>query len=54
MGSDVLLGALEAILISIKKNIIGYILTFGTDLLIGAVADELLADSVGNGGIWTA
>ncbi|MFY0804366.1 ZIP family metal transporter [Peribacillus frigoritolerans] len=51
-GSAVLLGALAAILIPIKKNIIGYIMAFGTGVLIGAAAYELLADSVSDGGIW--
>jgi ZIP family zinc transporter len=51
-GSAVLLGALAAILIPIKKNIIGYIMAFGTGVLIGAAAYELLADSVSDGGLW--
>ncbi|MDF9759814.1 zinc transporter ZupT [Peribacillus simplex] len=51
-GSAVLLGALAAIFIPIKKNIIGYIMAFGTGVLIGAAAYELLADSVSDGGIW--
>ncbi|WP_047154896.1 ZIP family metal transporter [Aneurinibacillus tyrosinisolvens] len=50
-GSAVLLGALAAIFFPIKKNIIGFIMAFGTGVLIGAAAYELLGDSVHDGGI---
>ncbi|KON70686.1 hypothetical protein AKG34_19200 [Peribacillus butanolivorans] len=39
-------------LYSIKKNNIGYIMAFGTGVLIGAAAYELPVDSVRDGGIW--
>ncbi|MGE7118786.1 ZIP family metal transporter [Peribacillus sp. NPDC046944] len=50
-GSAVLLGALMALFIPIKKKAIGYIMAFGTGVLIGAAAYELLGDSVRDGGI---
>jgi zinc transporter, ZIP family len=50
-GSAVLLGALAAVLLPIKKNIIGYIMAFGTGVLIGAATYELLGQSVNDGGI---
>lgn len=50
-GSAVLLGALAALFVPIKKNIIGYIMAFGTGVLIGAAAYELLGESVHDGGI---
>ncbi|RFU63721.1 ZIP family metal transporter [Peribacillus glennii] len=50
-GASVLLGALAAILIPIKKNFIGYIMAFGTGVLIGAAAYELLGHSAHDGGI---
>ena len=50
-GSAVLLGALVALFIPIKKNIIGYIMAFGTGVLIGAAAYELLEESIHTGGM---
>ncbi|MCZ8522168.1 MULTISPECIES: ZIP family metal transporter [Paenibacillus] len=50
-GSAVLLGALAAILFDIPKKIIGYIMAFGTGVLIGAAAYELLGESVRDGGL---
>ncbi|MGF7034387.1 ZIP family zinc transporter [Paenibacillus mucilaginosus] len=50
-GSAVLLGALAAILFTIPKKIIGYIMAFGTGVLIGAAAYELLGESVRDGGL---
>ena len=50
-GSAVLLGALVALFIPIKKNIIGYIMAFGTGVLIGAAAYELLGESIHTGGM---
>jgi ZIP family zinc transporter len=50
-GSAVLLGALAAVLLPIKKHITGYIMAFGTGVLIGAATYELLGQSVNDGGI---
>src|SRR3954447_6059159 len=50
-GSAVLLGALAALFFSIKKKVIGYIMAFGTGVLIGAAAYELLGESSENGGL---
>jgi len=50
-GSAVLLGALAAVFLPIGKKIIGYIMAFGTGVLIGASTYELLGDSVHNGGL---
>ncbi|MCC2527562.1 ZIP family metal transporter [Bacillus halotolerans] len=50
-GSAVLLGALASMFLPIRKRIIGYIMAFGTGVLIGAAAYELLEDAVKNGGI---
>ena len=50
-GSAVLLGALGAIFLPIKKKWIGYIMAFGTGVLIGAAAYELVGDSLDKGGI---
>ncbi|WP_046173503.1 ZIP family metal transporter [Domibacillus indicus] len=49
-GSAVLLGALAALFFPIQKKIIGYIMAFGTGVLIGAASYELLGESVENGG----
>lgn len=49
-GSAVLLGALAAMFLPIKKRLIGYIMAFGTGVLIGASAYELLGESVEDGG----
>lgn len=50
-GSAVLVGAIAALFLSIPKKIIGYIMAFGTGVLIGAASYELLGDAVHNGGI---
>ncbi|KYG36172.1 ZIP family metal transporter [Priestia endophytica] len=50
-GSAVLIGALAAMFIPIRKKIIGYIMAFGTGVLIGAAAYELLGDSLNSGGV---
>lgn len=49
-GSAVLLGALASMFLPIRKRIIGYIMAFGTGVLIGA-AYELLEDAVKDGGM---
>lgn len=41
----------RAVFFSIRKQIIGYIMAFGTGVLIGAAAYELLGDAVAKGGI---
>ena len=50
-GSAVLLGALAAMFLPIRKKMIGYIMAFGTGVLIGAASYELLGESVHNGGL---
>ncbi|UOE61322.1 ZIP family metal transporter [Priestia filamentosa] len=50
-GSAVLIGALAAMLLPIQKKIIGYIMAFGTGVLIGAAAYELLGESLNSGGV---
>lgn len=50
-GSAVLLGALASMFLPIRKRIIGYIMAFGTGVLIGAAAYELLEDAVKDGGM---
>lgn len=50
-GSAVLIGALFSLYFSIKKKIIGYIMSFGTGILMGAAAYELLGESVEKAGI---
>lgn len=50
-GSAVLIGALVAMFFSIPKKVIGYIMAFGTGVLIGAAAYELLGESIHDGGI---
>jgi zinc transporter, ZIP family len=50
-GSAVLIGALVAIFFPIKRKIIGFIMAFGTGVLIGAVAYELLEEPLQKGGI---
>lgn len=50
-GSAVLLGALAAMFLPIRKKLIGYIMAFGTGVLIGAASFELLGESVHNGGL---
>ncbi|GKU83481.1 ZIP family metal transporter [Niallia sp. NCCP-28] len=51
-GSAVLLGALAAVFLPIKKRLIGFIMAFGTGVLIGAATYELLEDSVESGGLY--
>lgn len=50
-GSAVFLGALIGILVDIRKKYIGYIMAFGTGILIGAATFELLEESLLNGGL---
>ena len=50
-GSAVLIGALAAVFLPIKKKLIGFIMAFGTGVLIGAATYELLEESVYSGGI---
>jgi ZIP family zinc transporter len=50
-GSAVLLGALLSLYFSIKTRILGYIMSFGTGVLMGAAAYELLGDSIEKAGI---
>nr|WP_206762405.1 ZIP family metal transporter [Cytobacillus firmus] len=50
-GSAVLLGALAAMFLHIRKKLIGYIMAFGTGVLIGAASYELLGESVHKGGL---
>ena len=50
-GSAVLLGALLALFLSIPSKLIGFIMAFGTGVLIGAAAYELLEDSANEGGL---
>ncbi|KON87782.1 membrane protein [Sporosarcina globispora] len=50
-GSAVLFGALAAMFLPVRKKMIGYIMAFGTGVLIGAAAFELLGESVDNGGL---
>ncbi|KHL95100.1 membrane protein [Paenibacillus sp. IHB B 3415] len=50
-GSAVLLGALLALFLSIPTKLIGFIMAFGTGVLIGAAAYELLEDSASDGGL---
>jgi len=51
-GAAVLLGALAAIFLPIQKKVIGFIMAFGTGVLIGASTYELLEDSVESGGLY--
>lgn len=50
-GSAVLLGALFALFIKIPKKLIGFIMAFGTGVLIGAATYELIGESVRKGGL---
>jgi ZIP family zinc transporter len=50
-GSAVLLGALFALYYKIPKKLIGFIMAFGTGVLIGAATYELIGDSVKAGGL---
>ncbi|MED3813332.1 ZIP family metal transporter [Priestia megaterium] len=50
-GSAVLIGAIIAIFIPLKKQLTAYIMAFGTGVLLGAAAYELIQDSVKEAGI---
>lgn len=50
-GSAVFIGALSGIFFQIHKKWIGIIMSFGTGVLVGAAAFELLQDSLKEGGI---
>ncbi|WNS46863.1 ZIP family metal transporter [Paenibacillus sp. MMS20-IR301] len=50
-GSAVLIGALLALFLPIPGKLIGFIMAFGTGVLIGAAAYELLEDSANDGGL---
>ncbi|HAQ06652.1 MAG TPA: hypothetical protein DCR24_03670 [Bacillus bacterium] len=50
-GSAVLIGAIAAMFLQIPKKMIGYIMAFGTGVLIGAAAYELLGEAINDGGI---
>jgi len=50
-GSAVLLGALGALFLPIKNRWIGFIMAFGTGVLMGAATFELLEDSAHDGGV---
>jgi len=50
-GSAVLLGSLVAMFFSLPKKVIGFIMAFGTGVLIGAASYELIGEAVRTGGI---
>ncbi len=50
-GSAVLIGALMALFLPIRTKLIGFVMAFGTGVLIGAAAYELLDDSANEGGL---
>ncbi len=50
-GSAVLVGAIAAMLFPIKKRVSSCVMAFGTGVLTGAAAYELLGESVKSGGI---
>ncbi|MEK4042472.1 ZIP family metal transporter [Paenibacillus sp. FSL H8-0048] len=50
-GSAVLIGALVAVFLRIRSKLIGFIMAFGTGVLIGAAAYELIEDSASDGGL---
>jgi ZIP family zinc transporter len=50
-GSAALIGAVMALLLPIPKKVVAYIMSFGTGVLIGAAAYELLGHSVQEAGI---
>lgn len=50
-ASAVVLGALAALFLQIKKRYIGWIMAFGVGTLIGAAAFELLGDALEDGGL---
>lgn len=53
-GSSLIIGALLAIFIKISARISGFVMAFGTGVLIGAASFELLSESVREGGITVA
>mgnify|MGYP000589391536 CR=1 FL=1 len=50
-GSAVLIGAVLALFMKIPKALIGWIMAFGTGVLIGAATYELLGDSADDSGL---
>lgn len=50
-GSAVLIGALLALFLRIPGKLTGFVMAFGTGVLIGAAAYELLEDSAADGGL---
>lgn len=50
-GSSIFIGALMALFMNIPKRIIGWIMSFGTGVLIGAASFDLLGDAVESGGL---
>ncbi|UQZ37091.1 hypothetical protein C2I18_28270 [Paenibacillus sp. PK3_47] len=50
-GSAVLLGALLALFLKIPRKLTGFIMAFGTGVLIGAATYELVGESVKKGGL---
>lgn len=50
-GSAVLIGALIALYLHIPKKLIGWIMAFGTGVLIGAATYELVGDSADESGL---
>ncbi|PLR67143.1 ZIP family metal transporter [Bacillus sp. UMB0893] len=53
-GSSILLGALLGIYKEIPRKVLGFIMSFGTGVLIGAASFELLRESVEDGGLMAA
>ncbi|MFY0761772.1 ZIP family metal transporter [Metabacillus dongyingensis] len=53
-GSSILLGALLGIYKEIPRKVLGFIMSFGTGVLIGAASFELLRESVDDGGLVAA
>ncbi|MGG4488527.1 ZIP family metal transporter [Metabacillus idriensis] len=53
-GSSILLGALLGIYKEIPRKFLGFIMSFGTGVLIGAASFELLRESVDEGGLLAA
>lgn len=53
-GSSILLGALLGIYKEIPRKVLGFIMSFGTGVLIGAASFELLRESVDDGGLLAA
>ncbi|MTH53913.1 ZIP family metal transporter [Bacillus mangrovi] len=50
-GSSILIGALAAIFFQIPKRAVGWIMSFGTGILIGAASFDLLEESLEGGGM---